>query len=148
MPVLAFLEASAGLGLLVSGVFLLSVATILFTSDSTNLPYILGLAYLGALLGDHSGFLVGKLFGAKVWQLGWLKGREGAKTRAQSYLQKSAPLALCIGRFVPVMRSLTPIAAGVSGMSWIKFLMCDLLACSIWIGGLYLILTNLSKIGF
>ena len=147
MPALAFLEASAGLGLIVSGVFLLSVATILYTSDSTSLPNILVLAYMGALLGDHSGFFVGKVFGPKVWQIGWIKGRKAAKEKAQIYLRKSAPLALCLGRFVPFMRSLTPIVAGVSGMSWPKFLICDLLACSIWVVGLYLILINVSKIG-
>lgn len=148
VPALAFLEACAGIGLFVSGVFLLSTTTLLYTADPASLSTLLVLAFAGALLGDHSGFLVGRLLGERVWHMNWLKNRQEARTKVQTQLEKSAPLTLCVGRFVPLLRSLTPIVAGVSGMSWRKFLACDLLACTIWASGLCLILINLTRVPF
>ncbi|MBT7878644.1 MAG: DedA family protein [Gammaproteobacteria bacterium] len=146
VPTLAFLEACAGVGLFVSGVFLLSTSTLLYTSESASLYAILMLSFSGALLGDHSGFLVGRLMGERVWRVTWLKTRVEARAKIQTHLEKSSPIAICVGRLVPLLRSLTPIAAGVSGMSWRMFLACDVLACTIWATGLYLILTNLALV--
>jgi membrane-associated protein len=148
VPALAFLESCAGIGLFISGVFLLSTTTLLYTAESASLTTILMLAFTGALLGDHSGYLVGRLLGERVWHMSWLKSREQTRSRVQTQLVKSAPLTICVGRFIPLLRSLTPIVAGVSGMSWRKFLACDVLACTIWASGLYLILTNLARVPF
>ncbi len=148
VPALAFLESCAGIGLFVSGVFLLSTTTLLYTAEPASLSAILMLAFAGALLGDHSGYLVGRLLGERVWHMSWLKNREQTRFRAQAQLVKSAPVTICAGRFIPLLRSVTPIVAGVSGMSWRKFLICDVLACTIWATGLYLILTNLARVTF
>lgn len=148
VPALAFLESCAGIGLFISGVFLLSTTTVLYTAEPASLSAILMLAFSGALLGDHSGYLVGRLLGERVWHMAWLKNREKTRSRVQRQLVKSAPVTICAGRFIPLLRSVTPIVAGVSGMSWRKFLACDVLACAIWATGLYLILTNLAWLSF
>jgi membrane-associated protein len=145
VPALAFLESCAGIGLFVSGVFLLSTTTLLYTSDSASLSVILALGFSGALLGDHSGYMVGRLWGVRVWETSWLRNREQTRAKIQIKLGRSAPMTLCVGRLIPLLRSMTPIVAGVSGMPWRKFLACDLLACTIWASGLYLILTNLPQ---
>lgn len=148
VPALAFFESCAGIGLFVSGVFLLSTTTLLYTTGSASLSVILALGFFGALLGDHSGYVVGRLWGVRVWEISWLRNREETRTRIQTKLERSAPMTLCVGRLVPLLRSMTPIVAGVTGMSWRKFLVCDLLACTIWASGLYLILKNLPQILF
>lgn len=76
VPALAFLESCAGIGLFVSGVFLLSTTTLLYTAEPASLSTILMLAFAGALLGDHSGYLVGRLSGERVWHMNWLKNRQ------------------------------------------------------------------------
>jgi membrane-associated protein len=145
VPVLAFLESCAGIGLFVSGVFLLSATTVLYTTGSASLTAIVVLGFSGALLGDHSGYLVGRLLGGRVWEMSWLRNREETRSKIQTQLEKSAAMALCFGRLIPLLRSMTPIVAGVSGMSWRKFLACDLLACAIWASGLCLILNYLPQ---
>ena len=146
VPTLAFLASCPGIGLFVSGVFLLSTSTLLYTSDSASLSAILLLGFSGALLGDHSGYFVGRLMGGRVWHMTWLKNRVKTRAKIQTQLEKSAPIGICVGRLVPLLRSLTPIVAGISGMPWRTFFVCDLLACTIWASGLYLILTNLALI--
>jgi membrane-associated protein len=148
VPTLAFLESCAGIGLFVSGVFLLSTTTLLYTTGSASLTAILVLGFSGALLGDYSGFMVGRLLGGRVWHISWLKNREQTRSKVQAQLESSAPMTICVGRLIPLLRSLTPVVAGVSGMSWRKFLACDVLACTIWASGLYLILTNLPRFSF
>jgi membrane-associated protein len=146
VPTLAFLESCPGIGLFVSGAFLLSASTLLYTSDSASLSAILLLGFSGALLGDHSGYFVGRLMGGRVWHMTWLKNRAKTRAKIQTQIEKSASIGICVGRLVPLLRSLTPIVAGVSGMTWRKFFVCDFLACTIWASGLYLILTNLALI--
>jgi len=148
VPTLAFFESCAGVGLFVSGVFLLSTTTLLYVTESASLTAIVMLGFSGALLGDHSGYLVGRLLGGRVWHITWLKNRKQTRARVQAQLERSAPMAICVGRLVPLLRSLTPIAAGVSGMSWRKYFAYDVLACAIWASGLSLILTNLALIPF
>ena len=53
IPVLAFLEACPGLGLLASGIILLSVSTILYTEQIVSIYQIMPLAFVGACLSDH-----------------------------------------------------------------------------------------------
>ena len=77
IPLLAFLEACPGIGLLVSGVILLTVSTLLYTEQLVGLAQIIPLAFVGACLSDHIGFYLGRWFGAQrllylstaLWQL-------------------------------------------------------------------------------
>lgn len=63
-------------------------------------------------------------------------------------LQRSAPLAITMGRLVPAARSITPVFAGFSGVTPLQFLLYDLIACSIWALGLLLLVTGISSIQF
>ena len=68
VPVLAFLEACPGVGLLVSGVILLTVSTVLYTEQIATLSQIVPLAFVGACLSDHIGFYLGRWIGPKFHQ--------------------------------------------------------------------------------
>ena len=50
---LAFGEACIGAGLLISGVFLVVVATAIYSSELATIEVIVLLDFIGALLGDH-----------------------------------------------------------------------------------------------
>lgn len=145
VPALAFLEACAGVGLFVSGVFLLSTSTLLYAQETTSLGFIIVLAFLGALAGDHTGYLLGNKLGPRLWRHSWLAKRQARIDKIHRLLEKSAPWAICIGRLSPPIRSVTPIVAGVSGMKPLAFLAYDLLACTIWAVGLSLLVTIISS---
>lgn len=147
IPLLAFLEACAIVGIFVSGIFLLSAATLLYSTGTSSIYEILPLAFLGATMGDHTGYFLGRYVGDRFWTAPVLRRYESRKHKVHDLLEKSAPLALCVGRLTPAIRSITPIVAGISGLTPLKFLAFDLLACSIWATGLYLLVTGLSQIG-
>ncbi len=145
IPVFAFLEACALVGLFVSGVFLLSTSTLLYAQDSVGLGTIVALAFAGALVGDHTGYYLGSKLGPRFWELKWFTNNRSRIQQVNQLLAKSAPWTICIGRLSPPLRSVTPIVAGISGIKPRSFLLYDLLACSIWSLGLLVLVSAISS---
>jgi membrane-associated protein len=129
---LAFAEACVGLGLFVSGVLLLSAATLLYTQSLAELPQIIVLAWAGAMLGDHSGYLTGRAFGHSFHHLPLAQRYRKNLLKAEAMVQRHGAAAIFIGRFVPAIRSVVPVLVGVSGFARLRFALLDALACLLW----------------
>ncbi len=132
VPLLAFGEACVGLGLFVSGFVLVTVATFLYTAEYATLVQIIPLAWAGALLGDHSGFLVGAQIGPRFHHLRFAQRYRQALLRSEALVQRHGGTAIFIGRFVPAIRSVVPVLVGISGLPRLRFLLLDALACLLW----------------
>ena len=140
VPLLAFLESVLFVGLFVSGFLLLSTSALIYAQGSSTLPMIVTLAFIGAMMGDHVGYFVGYCIGPRLLKqkrvrVYLLKHKSGYR-KFRKVLLQSAPLAICIGRLSPPTRSLSPIIAGTFGVKPARFFTYDVLACSIWAGGL------------
>tara|TARA_B110001469_G_C9550305_1_gene273053 strand:+ start:394 stop:906 length:513 start_codon:yes stop_codon:yes gene_type:complete len=146
IPLLAFLEACPGLGLLASGILLLSVATFLYSEQLLGLQDLLPLAFAGACIADHLGFYVGRSFGPKFHATAWAKKRTTQLNRAEGYVLNHGASAILIGRFVPAIRSLVPMLVGGSGITTLKFSLVDVFACALWSGGLGLLVVGLETL--
>jgi len=132
VPLLAFAEACVGLGLFVSGVLLVTAATLIYSAEYATLLQIIPLAWAGALLGDHSGFLVGSHIGPRFHQLRVAQRYRQAMLKGEALVQRHGGAAIFIGRFVPAIRSLVPVLVGISGFPRLRFLLLDALACLLW----------------
>ena len=106
IPLLAFLEACPGIGLLVSGVVLLTVSTILYTEQLATLAQIVPLAFAGACLSDHLGFYLGRWLGDKLHHTGFAKKRASQLQKSERFILKHGASAIVLGRLVPAVRSL------------------------------------------
>lgn len=146
LPTLAFLESCFVVGLFVSGIFLLSTATLLYATGHYALWQIVLPAFLGAIVSDHLGYFIGRFLGPGIWSSGFMQRHESKARKVESFLLTSAPLAICLGRLTPATRSLTPALAGVSGLPRLHFHGYNLLACCIWATGLALLASGLSTI--
>lgn len=146
IPLLAFLEACPGIGLLVSGVILLSVSTLLYTEQLVSLAQIIPLAFAGACLSDHMGFYLGRWFGPKIHHAEFAQKRASEFQRAEAFILKHGALAVVFGRLIPAVRSLVPMMVGVSGTRSLRFSLSDTLACAIWSAGLGLLVIGLDKL--
>jgi len=145
IPLFAFAEACIGIGLFVSGVFLVSIASWVYGSDYANLPQILSLAFCGAALGDHVGFYTGVVAGPRLHELNFVRKRQSVLHRAEQLILKYGSLTVFIGRLVPAIRSLVPALLGISGFNRLRFTLLDLAACTVWIFGLGLIIVGIDK---
>ena len=136
IPAIAFLEASVGIGLFVSGAILLSVCTILYAQGIATLWQILPLAFLGATMADHMGYFLGRRLGSGFHQTRFAQKYKSNLTKAETLLLKHGELSIIVGRLVPAVRSIVPLLNGVSGLPAVKYMRYDFIACSIWAAGL------------
>lgn len=126
------LETSVLLGLLVPGEVIVLVASTAITTWSDWLGTVCAVI-LGALAGESAGFAIGHLLGARLVAShlgGWL-GRDRI-ARAETLLTTRGGPAVFASRFLPVLHSLMPLIAGLSGMTYRRFLAWTAPACTVW----------------
>jgi len=132
IPVFAFAEACIGIGLFISGVFLVAIASIVLDQGLASLPLISFLAFLGALAGDHIGYYAGRGIGPHFHHLSFVQKRQESIAKAEAMIVRYGPFAVFIGRFIPAIRSIIPALLGITDFEKIKFSILDVLACVLW----------------
>ena len=146
VPLIAFLEACVGVGLFVSGVILLSVCTILYVEQIATLSQILPLAFCGALLGDHSGYYLGRWLGPRFYDTRFAQKRLKLLKKTEQRIIKYGNFAILFGRLITAIRSIVPMLTGVSGMTRLRYSAYDVMACGIWTAALGLLIVGIDKI--
>jgi membrane-associated protein len=129
---LAFAESGLGLGMIMPG----ETAVVVLGSrmGSTGGLVALGLAVtVGASLGDHVGYLLGRRYGDALGETRAVRrlGRRHYE-RATELLRRRGGTAVFMTRLVPVVRTLTPAAAGASGLPYRRFAPASLAGSALW----------------
>lgn len=90
---------------------------------------------VGASLGDHLGFAIGRRYGDALRQTRVVR-RLGVDhfDRATSKLRRHGGIAVFFTRLVPIVRTLTPAAAGASGLSYRRFAPASIAGSAFWSG--------------
>ena len=129
---LVFAECTIGLGFIAPGEGGLLVAAT--TVDSVSRFLILwAVVTVCAGLGDSIGFAIGRRFGPALRETKIIQkyGTEGWD-KATGILRKRGAWAVFFARFLPVVRTLTPAAAGTSGLPYRKFLPAVVAGAACW----------------
>lgn len=126
------LETSVLVGLVVPGDTIVIVAGAA-TTDWIQRVVLVAVVIVGALIGESIGYLLGRWLGPKIRD-SWLGARIGVRNwdRAERYLRRRGGPAVFLSRFLPVLHSLVPLTAGMSGFGYRRFLSWTIPACSIW----------------
>lgn len=146
IPLLAFAEACIGIGLFISGVFLVGISSIVLNQNLAELPLIASLAFIGALLGDHVGFYAGRLIGPHFRHFGFVKRYEVSFAKAETVIRKYGFFAVFVGRFIPAIRSIIPGLLGITGFEKMQFTVLDIIACFLWACALSAIVFGIDNI--
>jgi len=111
---------------------------------TTNFPVWLAipLVIVSAFAGSQVGFLTGHAVGPVLFERRhtWIFNPTFV-AKAHEYFDKFGPRAIILARFVPIVRALVPMLAGISKMDRRTFLLYNLLGATIWV-------TSLVGIGF
>jgi membrane-associated protein len=90
-----------------------------------------------AVAGDQISYFVGRRIGPALFK------KEDSRffkqryvTESHAFFEKYGPKTVVIARFVPVVRTFTPLIAGVSAMRYPVFLGCDMVGGIAWGAGL------------
>lgn len=118
--------------LIISG--LLTHTSLVFGVDIWWVCLSIGLA---AFVGGEVGYLIGHKFGPSIFERkesGLFSVKNVERTNA--FFERFGALAVILARFVPIVRTFTPIAAGVGHMNYKKYTLYNLIGALIWGVGL------------
>jgi membrane-associated protein len=106
-----------------------------------NLSYILFFLSIAAVVGDNVNYWIGRRIGLGVFE--WkIRGRQLVKEsylkKTEEFFEKRGVFAIIMARFVPIVRTFTPFAAGVGKMNYRKFLLFDVIGGVLWISSMTL----------
>ncbi|EGP09713.1 hypothetical protein CSIRO_0645 [Bradyrhizobiaceae bacterium SG-6C] len=128
----AFLEAVPILGSLIPGSTLIIALGALIPSGSLGLIPVLGLAVVGALLGDGIAYWIGHVSQRKVLTSWPMVNYPQLVARSEDFFRRYGTLAVFLARFVPPVRAVIPITAGALGMPPHRFYPVNAAAVLIW----------------
>ncbi|MBF6046519.1 DedA family protein [Streptomyces sp. NRRL B-1677] len=151
--VLAIVFAESGLliGFFLPGDSLLFTTGLLVTTGQISKPLwlVCTLVAVAAILGDQAGYLFGRKVGPSLFRRPDSKlFKQENVEKAHEFFEKYGPKSLVLARFVPVIRTFTPIIAGVSRMNYRSFLIFNIIGGILWGVGVTLLGAALGKIEF
>ncbi|RPA61142.1 DedA family protein [Gordonia oryzae] len=140
--VLMFVETGILIGFLFPGDSVLFTAGVLAAQPNpfAKLWWLCLVVPLAAAAGDQCGYVLGRRLGRSVVEGRMMRavGPEYVE-RTHRYFQRYGPLTVFFGRFIGVVRTLTPLVAGFSGMPHRVFTLFSLLGSVVWASGLILL---------
>jgi membrane-associated protein len=148
---IVFAESGLLIGFFLPGDSLLFTAGLLITSDQLDFPLwaAVVLICVAAILGDQAGYMFGKKVGPALFNRPDSRFfKQENVTKAHEFFEKYGPKSLVLARFVPIVRTFTPIIAGVSGMRYRSFLIFNVLGGILWGAGVTLLGSWLGNIDF
>ena len=137
--VFLFIFAESGLffGFFLPGDSLLFTAGILASAGYFNVGLLFLGSFIMAILGDSFGYYFGKKIGPKIFSkpdsFFWSKNN---LDKTAKFFDRHGDKAITLARFVPIVRTFTPIMAGVGQMNYRKFIFWNILGGLLWTGSM------------
>ncbi|MFC4242178.1 DedA family protein [Gryllotalpicola reticulitermitis] len=89
-------------------------------------------AAIAAFAGDQAGYLIGKRLGRRLFKPDARVLKTAHLDRAEAFFLRYGAVSLVLGRFVPVVRTYVPLAAGIVAMPYRRFTPWNVLGGCIW----------------
>ena len=105
------------------------------SGNSLNHWLLMLLFWIAALSGDSLNFFLGRTVGLKLVRHPIL-GRfikEKHLQEANNFFVKHGKMAIILGRFLPIIRTLVPFTAAVSGFRYRNFIILETIAVTVWV---------------
>jgi len=119
---LVFGEAAVFIGFVLPGETAVVLGGVLASRNQLSLVPLIVLVVLCAIVGDTVGYEVGKHFGERVLALPFLRRHAGRLDGARDYLAHRGAYAVFLGRWTAFLRAVMPGLAGLSRMTYPRFL--------------------------
>ena len=132
--VVTFIEGIPPIGLLAPSHTVVFFAMFLAKIGALRFDTVITAALSGMILGDIVGYFLGKKYGyaflSRIGKMFSIKNQsiEKVKNLVSGHLNK----AVFIGKFNPLTRALAPFAVGASKVSFVRFIIIDVLANISW----------------
>ncbi|MGP3969814.1 DedA family protein [Streptomyces sp. 6N223] len=150
--IVVFAESGLLIGFFLPGDSLLFTTGLLVSTDQylhTPLWVVCPLIVLAAVVGDQVGYLFGRKVGPALFRRpdSRLFKQENIE-KAHEFFEKHGAKSIVLARFVPIVRTFTPIIAGVSRMEYRTFVTFNIIGGVLWGAGVTLLGAALGKVDF
>ncbi|MFD4115171.1 DedA family protein [Streptomyces niveus] len=107
------------------------------------------LIVLAAVLGDQTGYLIGRKAGPALFRRpdSRLFKQENVE-KANAFFERYGPRSIVLARFVPIVRTFTPVIAGVGAMRYRTFVVFNVIGGTLWGVGVTVLGYFLGQIDF
>ena len=136
VALLVFAESGLLVGIFLPGDTLLFAAGLLASSGVLAYGPLAATVVTAAILGDSVGYWFGRNVGGALFK------RPDSRLFKQEYLRRTETFygkygarAIVFARFVPIIRTIAPILAGVARMPYARFLTYNVLGAFVWGAG-------------
>ena len=134
---IVFAESGILAGFFLPGDSLLFTAGILAAEGIFNLPAILLGCFVAAVAGDQVGYAFGRRVGPALFRKPDSRffHRRNVE-RASAFFAAHGPKTVVLARFIPVVRTFTPVVAGVGHMHYRTFVTYNVVGGLLWAVGI------------
>ncbi|MEY4676727.1 MAG: hypothetical protein RLZZ470_1234 [Pseudomonadota bacterium] len=115
---------------------LLFVVGVMAGAGLLNLPLVLGLLLVAAILGDQCNYLIGRHFGQQLLQSENRFFNKRAYDQAHAFYERMGGVTIVIARFMPFVRTFAPFVAGVAHMDRRRFTFFNVVGALLWVVGI------------
>jgi membrane-associated protein len=137
---IVFAETGLLLGFFLPGDSLLFTAGVLAGQGKLSIGLLLPGAFVGAFLGAEVGFLIGRRVGPRLFRRPDSRFfKQEYVARTHEFFDRHGPKAVVLARFVPVVRTFTPVMAGVGDMDRRTYSLYNLIGALLWAVGVTLL---------
>ncbi|HEX6575802.1 MAG TPA: VTT domain-containing protein [Gemmatimonadaceae bacterium] len=134
LTAIVFAETGLLIGFFLPGDSLLVTAG-LFSGRGLMNVYVLGmLLNIAAALGNSFGYMIGRITGPKIFtrEDSLLFSRKNV-FRAQEFYARHGRKAIVLAQFMPIIRTFSPVVAGVGQMPYRQFAIISVLGTILWV---------------
>ncbi|MCX5567570.1 bifunctional DedA family/phosphatase PAP2 family protein [Kaistia nematophila] len=130
--VTAMAESIVVVGMFVPGTaILIGIAAVAGLGELKLWPLLVW-ATLGAVAGDGVSYWIGHRYKEHI-RAGWpLRERPELFEKGEAFFHRYGAMSVAIGRFVPGVRAIIPVVAGVVGMPPLRFYAVNILSAMVW----------------
>ena len=134
---LVFAESGLLIGIFFPGDSLLFTAGILASQGYGHIAILALVGAVAAITGDSTGYWLGRKFGPRVFTRtdSFFLDRAHIE-RAQRFYDRYGAKTIILARFVPIVRTLAPVLAGVGSMDYGTFITYNIIGGLVWGAGL------------
>ena len=140
--IIVFSETGLLLGFLLPGDTLLIIAGVLTFSGVMDIDiwWVCLAISVAAFLGGEVGYLIGHKVGPRIFERkeSGLFSIENVR-RTNGFFERFGGLAVIVARFVPIVRTFAPVAAGVGHMNYRRYSLYNAAGAVIWGTGVTLV---------
>jgi len=103
------------------------------TSGTLQLPVVVGLLIVAAILGNTCNYAIGKHIGPPAFSGRYRLLRVEHLERTEAFFAKHGGKTIVLSRFLPILRTFAPFVAGVGRMAYGRFQLFNVLGAVSWV---------------